>query len=360
LAAERWRLYLFFTIEQEEADMAKSMRVVQVAEANGPMSLVERPVPEPRANEVRIRVQACGVCHSDAFAKTGSYPGMKYPIIPGHEVAGVIDAVGAGVGDWRVGQRVGVGWHGGHCNRCAACRRGSFIDCENHKIPGINMDGGYAEYMIAPVEGLALMPDDLKAQEAAPLLCAGITTFNALRNSGARGGDTVAVLGIGGLGHLGVQFAAKLGFRTVAIARGRDKGPLARQLGAHHYIDSDSEDPAAALQALGGARIILATAANSAAMTKTIGGLGRDGRLLVVGAAPEPIQVSPFQLIPGRRSVAGWPSGTAVDSEDTLKFSALTGVRPMIETYPLERAAEAYERMMSGKARFRVVLQVAS
>ncbi len=340
--------------------MAKSMRVVQVTEANGPLSLVERPVPDPRAGEVRIRVEACGVCHSDAFAKTGSYPGIPYPIVPGHEGAGTIDAVGAGVSDWRVGQRVGVGWHGGHCNRCAACRRGSFIDCANHRIPGINMDGGYADYMIAPVEGLAEMPDELKAQEAAPLLCAGITTFNSLRNSGARGGDTVAVLGIGGLGHLGIQFAAKLGFRTVAIARGRDKGPLARQLGAHHYLDSASEDPAAALQALGGARIILATAANSEAMTKTIGGLGRDGRLLVVGAAPEPIQVSPFQLIPGRRSVAGWPSGTPVESEDTLNFSALTGVRPMIETYPLERAAEAFERMMSGKARFRVVIQVAA
>ena len=336
-----------------------NMRVVQVAETNGPLTLVERPVPNPRAGEVRIRVEACGVCHSDVFAKTGSYPGMSYPIVPGHEVAGVIDAIGAGVSDWRVGQRVGVGWHGGHCNHCPACRRGSFIDCANHKIPGINMDGGYAEYMIVPIEGLASMPDNLKPQEAAPLLCAGITTFNALRNSGARGGDTVAILGIGGLGHLAVQFAVKFGFRTVAIARGRDKGPLAKQLGAHHYIDSEGEDPAAALQALGGARIILATAANSAAMTKVLGGLGLDGELLIVGADAAPIQVSPFQLIPGRRSVAGWPSGTAVDSEDTLKFSAMAGVRPMIETFPLERAAEAYDRMMSGKARFRVVLQVA-
>ena len=315
-----------------------NMRAVQSAEANGPMSVVERPTPNPRTREVRIRVEACGVCHSDAFAKTGHFPGLTYPIVPGHEVAGVIDAVGADVADWRVGQRVGVGWHGGHCNRCAACRRGDFASCANLKIPGINMDGGYAEYMLAPVEGLALMPDDLKSQDAAPLLCAGITTFNALRNSGARAGDTVGILGIGGLGHLGIQFAAKFGFRTVAIARGGDKGPLARKLGAHHYVDSESEDPAAALQALGGARLILATAANSQAMTRVVGGLGRDGRLLVV---------------------AGWPSGTPVDSEDTLKFSAMTGVRPMIETYPLERAAEAYERMMSGKARFRVVIEVA-
>jgi D-arabinose 1-dehydrogenase-like Zn-dependent alcohol dehydrogenase len=338
--------------------MAK-MRVVEIAEANGPLALVERPVPDPRAGEVRIRVEACGVCHSDAFAKTGHFPGLSYPRVPGHEVAGVIDAVGAGVAEWKAGQRVGVGWHGGHCSRCAPCRRGDFADCENLKIPGINIDGGYAEYMLAPVEALALMPGELTSQEAAPLLCAGITTFNALRNSGARAGDTVAVLGIGGLGHLGIQFAAKSGFRTIAIARGGDKGPLARQLGAHHYIDSESENPASALQALGGARVILATAANSQAMTRVVGGLGRDGKLLVVGAAPEPIEASPFQLIPGRRSISGWPSGTPVDSEDTLRFSAMTGVRPMVEDYPFERAAEAYDRMMSGKARFRVVLRMA-
>ncbi len=337
--------------------MAK-MRVVEIAEANGPLTVVERPIPEPRAGEVRIRVEACGVCHSDAFTKTGHFPGLTYPRVPGHEVAGVIDAVGAGIAEWKAGQRVGVGWHGGHCNRCAACRRGDFVNCDHLRIPGINMDGGYAECMIAPVEALVLIPDDLKSTEAAPLLCAGITTFNALRNSGARGGDTVAILGIGGLGHLGVQFAAKLGFRTIAIARGRDKGPLAQKLGAHRYIDSESEDPAAVLQSLGGARLILATVTNSQAMSRTIGGLGRDGRLLVVGASGEPIEVSPFQLIPGRRSVAGWPSGTAADSEDTLKFSALTGVRPMIETFPLDRAAEAFDRMMSGKARFRVVVQV--
>lgn len=335
------------------------MKAVQIAEPNGAFSLVERPVPDPRAGEVRIRVEACGICHSDMFAKTGAFPGVNYPIVPGHEVAGVIDGLGEGVVGWHAGQRVGVGWHGGHCGHCTACRRGGFADCPNLKIPGITIDGGYAQYMIVPVQGLALIPDDLKSVEAAPLLCAGITTFNALRNSGARAGDTVAILGIGGLGHLGVQFAAKMGFRTIAIARGRDKEELARKLGAHHYIDSDSEDPGPALQALGGARVILATVTSSQAMTRVVGGLGTDGRLLVVGASAEPIEVGPFQLIPGRRSVAGWPSGTPIDSEDTLKFSAMTGVRPRIETYPLHRAGEAYDRMMSGKARFRVVLQVA-
>jgi D-arabinose 1-dehydrogenase-like Zn-dependent alcohol dehydrogenase len=292
------------------------------------------------------------------FAKTGGFPGQKYPIVPGHEIAGIIDAVGAGVADWRSGQRVGVGWHGGHCGRCTPCRRGDFVDCANLKIPGINVDGGYAECMIAPVEALALVPDDLKFSEAAPLLCAGITTFNALRNSPARGGETVAILGVGGLGHLGIQFAAKLGFHTVAIARGPDKEKLARDLGAHRYVDSESQDPAAELRAMGGARVILATVTNSEAMSGVVDGLGIDGQLLVVGAAPAPINASPFQLIPGRRSVAGWPAGTSIDSEDTLKFSAMTGVRPRIETYPLDQAAEAYERMMSGKARFRVVLQI--
>ena len=336
-----------------------TMRVIQVAEPNGAFSTVERSMPDPRPGEARIRVEACGVCHSDMLAKTGAFPGLTYPIVPGHEIAGVIDAVGTGVVDWHPGQRVGVGWHGGHCGWCVACRRGDFADCANLKIPGINIDGGYAEYMIAPVEGLALIPDDLKSSEAAPLLCAGITTFNALRNSPARGGDTVAILGVGGLGHLGIQFAVKMGFRTVAIARGRDKERLARELGAHHYIDSESQDPAPALQALGGARVILATVTNSQAMSRVVGGLGTDGQLLVVGASGEPIEVSPFQLIPGRRSVAGWPSGTPIDSEDTLNFSAMTGVRPRIEVYPLHRAAEAYDRMMSGKARFRVVIQVA-
>jgi D-arabinose 1-dehydrogenase-like Zn-dependent alcohol dehydrogenase len=335
-----------------------TMRVVQVAEPNGLFSLMERPVPDPGPGEVRIRVEACGICHSDMFAKTGSFPGLKYPIVPGHEIAGVIDAIGAGITDRHPGQRVGVGWHGGHCGRCLACRRGDFVDCANLKIPGINIDGGYAEYMIAPIEALALIPDDLKSAEAAPLLCAGITTFNALRNSPARGGETVAVLGIGGLGHLGIQFAAKLGFRTVAIARGRDKERLARELGAHHYIDSESQDPAAELRALGGARVVLATVTSSEAMSRVVDGLGQDGQLLVVGAAATPIHISPFQLIPGRRSVAGWPSGTSIDSEDTLKFCAMTGIRPRIETFLLDRTAEAYERMMSGKARFRVVLEV--
>jgi len=335
-----------------------TMKVVEIAEANAPFRLVERPIPDPKTGEVRIRVEACGICHSDMYAKTGAFPGIAYPRIPGHEVAGVIDAVGAGVTGWRPGQRVGVGWLAGYCGRCVACRRGHFIDCINARIPGITMDGGYAEYMIAPVEGLALIPDDLKALDAAPLLCAGITTFNALRNSPARAGDTVAILGIGGLGHLATQFAAKMGFRTIAIARGRDKGPLARELGAHQYIDSEAEDPAAALQACGGARVILATATSAEAMSRTIGGLATDGQLLIVGAPHDPLQVSAIQLIPGRRSIAGWPSGTAIDSEDTLSFGAMTGVRPRIETYPLARAAEAYERMMSGKARFRVVLQV--
>jgi D-arabinose 1-dehydrogenase-like Zn-dependent alcohol dehydrogenase len=336
-----------------------TMKVVQIAEPNGAFALVERPIPNPGAGEARIRVEACGICHSDMFAKTGAFPGIAYPIVPGHEVAGVIDAVGAGVAGWQPGQRVGVGWHGGHCGQCPACRRGHFIDCVNLKTPGINMDGGYAEYMIAPVQALARIPDDLKALEAAPLLCAGITTFNALRNSPARAGDTVAILGIGGLGHLGVQFAAKMGFRTVAVARGREKEPLARELGAHHYVDTESQDPASALQSLGGARVILATVTNAQAMTRVVGGLGADGQLLVVGASIDPIEVSPLQLIPGRRSIAGWPSGTAIHSEDTLNFSAMTGVRPRIEIFPLERAADAYERMMSGKARFRVVLQVA-
>jgi D-arabinose 1-dehydrogenase-like Zn-dependent alcohol dehydrogenase len=335
-----------------------NMKVVQIAEPNGAFSLVERPIPDPAPGEARIRVEACGICHSDMFAKTGAFPGIAYPIVPGHEVAGVIDAVGAGLAGRQVGQRVGVGWHGGHCGQCPPCRRGDFIDCANLKTPGINMDGGYAEYMIAPVQALARIPDDLKALEAAPLLCAGITTFNALRKSPARAGDTVAILGVGGLGHLGVQFSAKMGFRTVAIARGRDKEQLARELGAHHYIDSESQDPAPALQALGGARVILATVTSAQAMTRAVGGLGTDGQFLVVGASMEPIEVSPLQLIPGRRSIAGWPSGTAIDSEDTLNFSALTDVRPRIEVYPLHRAAEAYERMMSGKARFRVVLQV--
>jgi D-arabinose 1-dehydrogenase-like Zn-dependent alcohol dehydrogenase len=337
-----------------------SMRVVQIFEPNGPLSLSERSVPDPQRNEVRVRVEACGVCHSDALAKTGAFPGIRYPIVPGHEIAGVIDAVGAGILDWRIGQRVGVGWHAGRCGSCEGCRRGNFVDCGNLKIPGININGGYAEYMIAPVDGLALVPNGLNALEAAPLMCAGNATFNALRYSGAHAGETVAILGIGGLGHLGVQFSAKLGFRTVAIARGSDKGLLARKLGAQHYIDSEAEDPAAALQKLGGAKLILATAANSRAMSRTIDGLATGGRLLILGAAVEPIELTPLQLISGGRSISGWAVGTPTDSEDTLNFSAWAGVRPIIETFPLHRAPEAYDRMMSGAARCRVVIQVGS
>lgn len=335
--------------------MAK-MRAVQVAEPNAPLELVERDIPEPGPGQVRVKVEACGICHSDAFATEGTFPGISYPITPGHEIAGVIDALGPEVVPWQVGQRVGVGWHGGHCGRCDRCRRGDFINCRDGQVPGITYDGGYADYMVAPAEALALIPDDLAAVEAAPLLCAGITTYNALRNSRARAGDRVAILGIGGLGHLAVQFAAKMGFETVAIARGREKEPLARRLGAHRYFDSESDDVAAELAELGGARVILATATSAKAMTAVIDGLSENGTLLVVGASAEPIEVTPLQLIAGRRSVSGWPSGTASDSEDTLAFSALTGVRPMIETMPLERAAEAFDRMMSGQARFRMVL----
>jgi D-arabinose 1-dehydrogenase-like Zn-dependent alcohol dehydrogenase len=332
------------------------MRAVQVASANGAFELVERDIPEPGAGQVRVKVQACGVCHSDAFTKFGAFPGIAYPRVPGHEIVGIINAVGADVPDWKAGQRVGVGWHGGHCGHCASCRRGDFITCVNAQIPGISYDGGYAEYIIAPFAALASVPESLSSEDAAPLLCAGITTFNALRNSGLRAGDVVAVLGIGGLGHLGVQFAAKMGCHTVAIARGADKEPLARKLGAHHYIDSEAQDVAAELNALGGAKVILATAANAKAMTAALGGLAVDGKMVVVGASAEPIEVSPLLLIGGRRSISGWPSGTSADSEDTMAFSALADIRPMIETMPLERAAEAFDKMMSGAARFRMVL----
>ena len=332
------------------------MRVVQVPRPNGAFELVERDIPEPGISSVRIKISACGICHSDSFTKEGTWPGIQYPRVPGHEVAGIIDAVGAGVVGWSAGQRVGVGWHGGHCGYCDSCRRGDFVTCKiAPQIPGITYDGGYAAYMIAPAEALALIPDDLSPVEVGPLMCAGITTFNALRHSGAGPGDVVAVLGIGGLGHLGVQFAAKMGFETVAIARGADKGQLAKQLGARHYIDSQAQDPAAELSKLGGAKVILATATSGKAMGAVLGGLGVGGKLLIVGAA-DPLEVAPILLISGRRSVMGWPSGRSIDSQDTLRFSALTGVRSMNEVFPLERAAEAYERMMSGKARFRVVL----
>jgi D-arabinose 1-dehydrogenase-like Zn-dependent alcohol dehydrogenase len=332
------------------------MRVVQVAEPNAPLELVERPMPEPGAREVRIRVEACGICHSDAFAVTGTFPGVRYPAVPGHEIAGRIDKLGSGVTTWREGQRVGVGWFGGVCFVCDRCRRGDFITCRNLRVPGIHYDGGYADYMIAPIEALASIPDELDSAAAAPLLCAGITTFNALRNSGARPGDLVAIQGIGGLGHLAVQFAAKMGFHTVAVARGEDKANLARELGAHVYIDSERQDAAKELAALGGAKVILTTVTSGKAMTPLIDGLGVDGTLIVLGASPEPIEVNPFHVIGERRGVRGWPSGTSVDSEDTMRFSALTGVEPMIETFPLARAAEAYQRMLSGKARFRVVI----
>ena len=332
------------------------MRAVQVTSANGPFELVERDVPEPPSRHVRIKVQACGVCHSDSFTKIGVFPGIQYPRVPGHEIVGIIDAAGADVPDWQPGQRVGVGWHGGHCGHCRSCRRGDFITCANGQIPGISYDGGYADYMIAPFEALASVPPELDAAEAAPLLCAGITTFNALRRSGLGPGDLAAILGIGGLGHLGIQFAAKMGCRTVAIARGMDKEPLARKLGAHRYIDSNTQDVAAELGKLGGALVIVATATSPKAMSAAIGGLAVDGKLVVVGASPEPIEVPPLLLIPARRAIQGWPSGTSIDSEDTLAFSAMTNIRPMIETMPLERAPEAYERMMSGAARFRMVL----
>jgi D-arabinose 1-dehydrogenase-like Zn-dependent alcohol dehydrogenase len=332
------------------------MRVVQVEKPNAPLELVERPIPEPGPREARIKVEACGICYSDSYVVTGIFPGVHYPAVPGHEIAGRVDAVGSEVTNWRVGQRVGVGWFGGVCWTCPRCRRGDFITCRNLRIPGIHFDGGYADYMIAPIEALASIPDELDAVHAAPLLCAGITTFNALRNSGARAGDVVAVQGIGGLGHLGVQFASRMGFHTVAIGRGKDKEKLARDLGAHVYIDSAAQDPAAALMALGGAKVILATATSGKSMTPLIGGLGVDGTMIVVGASPEPIEVSSYQAIGDRRGVRGWPSGTSADSEDTLRFSVMTGVAAMIETYPLTRAAEAYERMLSGKARFRVVI----
>ena len=335
------------------------MRVVQVARRKGPFELVERDIPQPGAGTVRIKVQACGVCHSDSMVKEGLFPGIEYPRVPGHEVVGVIDAVGANTGDWKPGQRVGVGWHASHCLRCDACRRGQFFACPYAQVTGLAFDGGYADYMIAPTTALARVPESLSAVDGGPLMCAGLTTFNALRNAGARPGEVVAVLGLGGLGHLGVQFAAKMGFKTVAIARGQDKEPLAKKLGAQHYIDSQAQDPSAALLKLGGAKVILATVTHGPAMSAVQGGLAANGTLLIVGAA-ESIEVSPVGLLSGCRSVKGWYSGTSIDSEDTLSFSVQTGVRSMNEVYPLERAAEAYDRMMSGKARFRVVLTTGS
>ena len=332
------------------------MKAAQISKPGGDFEIVEREIPNPAAGEVRIKVQACGICHSDALTKEGVWPGIQYPRVPGHEVAGVIDEVGAGVSSWKKGQRVGVGWHGGQDNTCLSCRRGDFRNCKNLKISGISYDGGYQQYMVAPVEALAAIPESLGDVDAAPLLCAGITTFNALRHSGAMPGDLVAVQGIGGLGHLGVQFAAKFGYKVAAIGRGPENAALAKKLGANLYIDSKAVNAAAELQKLGGAQVILATAPSSKAMSELIDGLGPNGKLMVVGAASEPIEVTPIQLIMGVRSIQGWASGTPVDSEDTLKFAEQTGVRAMIETYPLVKAAEAYARMMSGHAQFRVVL----
>jgi len=334
--------------------MAK-MRAVQIAAARGPFELVEREVPAVGPQQVRIRVEACGICHSDAFVKFGAFPGLQLPRIPGHEIAGKIDAVGEGVSAWQVGDRVGVGWHGGHCFQCTACRKGWFINCEKAKVCGISYDGGYAEFVVVPQEAVARMPAELSAVDAAPLLCAGITTFNALRNSGARAGDTVAVQGIGGLGHLGLQYAAKMGFRTVAISRGADKEALARRLGAHEYVDTQTTSAAEGLKKLGGADLVLATAPNAEAMSSTLGGLKSRGKLLVIAAPQDPLSLSAFGLLSGK-TVAGWASGTAIDSEETLTFSALSGVRPSVERFKLEQAEEAFAKVMENRVRFRAVL----
>jgi len=335
--------------------MAK-MKAVQVPKPGGDFEIVEREIPQPGAGQVRIRVQACGVCHSDVLTKEGGWPGLTYPRVPGHEIAGVLDELGRGIANWKKGDRVGVGWHAGQDGTCLACRRGDFANCPNAMVSGIHFDGGYEEYLVAPVESLARIPDSLEPAEAAPLLCAGVTTFNSLRHSGAMPGDLVAVQGVGGLGHLGIQFAQKFGYNVAAIGRGPDNAALAKKLGASVYIDSAATNAAQELQKLGGARVILATAPSSKAMSALIDGLGANGELLVVGAAPEPIEVSPVQLIVGKKSIQGWYSGIATDSEDTLRFAAMSGVRPMIEKYPLDRVAEGYARMMSGKAEFRVVL----
>jgi D-arabinose 1-dehydrogenase-like Zn-dependent alcohol dehydrogenase len=334
------------------------MRVVQVPRAGGAFELIERDIPEPQPGWVRVKVEACGICHSDSLIKEGLWPGIQYPRVPGHEVIGVVDAVGERVKPWRTGQRVGVGWHGGNCGYCDHCRRGEFFACSVALLTtGISFDGGYAEYVVVPADALARVPNELSPVDGAPLMCAGVTTFNALRNSGARGGDIVAVLGIGGLGHLGVQFAAKMGFETVAIARGKDKEAFAKKLGARHYIDSQASDPAAELNKLGGAKVVIATVTNADAMTAVLGGLAPNGVLMVIGAAG-PLSVDAVLLISGCRSVKGWYSGTSIDSQDTLNFSASNAVQSMNEVFPLERAADAYERMMSGKARFRVVLDM--
>jgi D-arabinose 1-dehydrogenase-like Zn-dependent alcohol dehydrogenase len=332
------------------------MKAAQISKAGGDWELVARDIPKPNVGQVRVKVEACGICHSDALVKEGLWPGLQYPRIPGHEIAGHIDAIGDDVNSWTVGQRVGVGWHGGHDFVCEQCRRGDFAMCVNRKVTGIDFDGGYAEYMIAPAAVLAAIPDEVPAEEAGPFMCAGVTVFNALRNSGARSGDVVAVHGIGGLGHLGVQYARQMGFETVAINRGNDKEPLARKLGAHHYIDANAADVVAELQRLGGAKVILATAPNAQAISALVDGLGPSGKLLVPAAPAEPLTINVFSLINKRSSVAGWYSGTAKDSQDTMEFSALSDVHPMIEKYSLDRVADAYQQMHSGRVRFRVVL----
>ena len=332
------------------------MKAAQIPRPGADFEIVEREIPKPSAGQVRLKVQACGVCHSDMFTKEGAWPGIQYPRVPGHEVAGIVDELGPGVSGWKQGQRAGVGWHGGHDGTCLQCRRGDFRNCQNLQIAGISYDGGYQQYMVAPVEALTAIPESLSDVDAAPLLCAGITTYNALRHSGAMPGDVVAVLGVGGLGHLGIQFASKFGYKVAAVGRGSESATLAKKLGASVYIDNKATNAAEALQKLGGAQAILATAPSSKAMSEVIDGLAPNGRLMVVGADMEPIAVTPAQLIIGSRTIQGWASGTPADAEDTLSFAELTGVRAMIETYPLEKAAEAYARMMSGKAQFRVVL----
>jgi len=332
------------------------MKAAQVPKPGADFEIVEREIPKPGPGQVLIRVQACGLCHSDAFTKEGQWPGIQYPRVPGHEVVGLIDELGAGVSGWGKGQRIGVGWHGGHDGTCLACRRGDFRNCVNVKVPGISYDGGYEQYMVAPVEALTTIPQGLSDVEAAPLLCAGITTYNALRHSGAMPGDLVAVLGIGGVGHLGIQFANKFGYKVAAVGRGSESAALAKKLGANVYIDNKVTNPAEALQKLGGAQVILATAPSSKSMTEVFDGLAPNGKLVVIGVTADPLEVTPVQLVTGSRSIQGWAAGTTADEQDTLQFAELTGVRPMIETYPLEKAAEAYARMMSGKAEFRVVL----
>jgi propanol-preferring alcohol dehydrogenase len=332
------------------------MKAVQISKAGGPFEVVEREIPQPGAAQVRVKVEACGVCHSDAFVKSGAFPGLSLPRVAGHEIAGKIDAVGAAVTAWKSGDRVGIGWHGGHCFQCRACRRGLFINCEKAQITGISFDGGYAEYMVAPQEAVARMPDKLDPVDAGPLLCAGVTTFNALRNSGARPGDTVAVQGIGGLGHLAIQYASRMGFRTVAISRGADKEALARQLGAHEYVDTQKVTAAEGLKRLGGADLVLATAPNSDAISSTVDGLTDRGKLLIVAAPFEPLKISTFGILSGK-TVAGWPSGSSIDSEDAMTFSALTNVRPRVEVFKLEQAEQALQSVLENRVRFRAVLK---